>query len=291
DLHGLDGHARGLEPALVERPAGPELRLQPELVGVEAADAVLGGDALGALELRRELVVGRVAAVHGLAVAGGGPVHSVGAEWDRAHVLDTTSQRDVLGAGAHQAHREVERLLGRATGAVDGREGDRLRQPGGEPGVAGDVAGLGADLVDAATDDLTDAAWIDAGAIEHRGLDRPQHVEGGGAGQRAVLAADRGAGGLDDHDLAHRVLLLRGSAIPYTLFQRIRGSRGRPRMRSPIWLRLISDVPPAIDHARGMRTSRPDSAPGPSKKAPSGPVSSARIAAASCPFSDSTSLV
>lgn len=30
----------------------------------------------------------------------------------------------------------------------------------------------------------------------------------------------------------------------------ISGSRGRPRMRSPIWLRLISDVPPAIDSAR-----------------------------------------
>ena len=25
------------------------------------------------------------------------------------------------------------------------------------------------------------------------------------------------------------------------------GSRGRPRMRSPIWLRLISDVPPVLE--------------------------------------------
>ena len=35
----------------------------------------------------------------------------------------------------------------------------------------------------------------------------------------------------------------------------ISGSRGRPRMRSPIWLRLISDVPPAIDMARCHSTS------------------------------------
>ena len=32
--------------------------------------------------------------------------------------------------------------------------------------------------------------------------------------------------------------------------QLIRGSRGRPRMRSPIWLRVISDVPPAMERAR-----------------------------------------
>src|SRR5205823_6664161 len=37
----------------------------------------------------------------------------------------------------------------------------------------------------------------------------------------------------------------------------ISGSRGRPRMRSPIWLRLISDVPPAIDIARCMNTIAP----------------------------------
>ena len=45
-------------------------------------------------------------------------------------------------------------------------------------------------------------------------------------------------------------------------------------MRSPIWLRLISDVPPAMDMARCMSTSIPPMAPGPSRKAPSGPASS-----------------
>jgi hypothetical protein len=84
-----------------------------------------------------------------------------------------------------------------------------LGQAGRQPGVAGDVAGLGADLIDATTHDLVDARRIDAAALEHRGLHRTQHVEGMGVGQRAVFAFQRSAGGLDDHDLAHRVLLLR----------------------------------------------------------------------------------
>ena len=43
----------------------------------------------------------------------------------------------------------------------------------------------------------------------------------------------------------------------------MRGSLGSPRMRSPIWLRLISDVPPAIDMARFASTSVAAIAPGP----------------------------
>ena len=37
-------------------------------------------------------------------------------------------------------------------------------------------------------------------------------------------------------------------------------------MRSPIWFRLISDVPPAIDMARCMSVSVPDMAPAPSRR-------------------------
>src|SRR5204863_1811876 len=59
------------------------------------------------------------------------------------------------------------------------------------------------------------------------------------------------------------------------------GSRGRPRIRSPIWLRLISDVPPAIDMARCISVSVPEIIPAPSRNAPSSPASAARMAAAS----------
>ena len=46
--------------------------------------------------------------------------------------------------------------------------------------------------------------------------------------------------------------------------QLIRGSRGSPRMRSPIWLRLISDVPPAIDMPLCISTIMAVIAPSPS---------------------------
>ena len=52
-------------------------------------------------------------------------------------------------------------------------------------------------------------------------------------------------------------------------------------MRSPIWLRVISDVPPAIESARLPRPSMAAGAPGPSVKAASGPDSAARMAASS----------
>ena len=53
---------------------------------------------------------------------------------------------------------EVHGLLGRAALAVDGRAGHVLGQAGGEPAGAGDVAGLGADRVDVAEDDVVDRA-------------------------------------------------------------------------------------------------------------------------------------
>ena len=59
------------------------------------------------------------------------------------------------------------------------------------------------------------------------------------------------------------------------------GSRGRPSIRSAIWFRLISDVPPAIDRARFISIRVAPIAPSPSRNAASGPASSAMIAAVS----------
>jgi hypothetical protein len=69
------------------------------------------------------------------------------------------------------------------------------------------------------------------------------------------------------------------------------GSRGRRAMRSPIWLRLISLVPPAIDRPRCMRTSMLLIRPSPSMNADSGPISWVMIAADSWPISERMSLV
>ena len=58
---------------------------------------------------------------------------------------------------------EVHGLLRRAALAVDGRAGHLVGEAGGEPAGARDVAGLGADGVDAAEDHVVDGGGIDAG--------------------------------------------------------------------------------------------------------------------------------
>ena len=57
-------------------------------------------------------------------------------------------------------------LLGRAALPVDRRARDLVGQAGGEPARARDVAGLRADRVDAAEDDVLDRRRVDVGAID-----------------------------------------------------------------------------------------------------------------------------
>ena len=57
DVGRVDRHDLALEAALGPRPLRALLRLEAELVAVGAGDAPLVGDALGAFELRRQLVV------------------------------------------------------------------------------------------------------------------------------------------------------------------------------------------------------------------------------------------
>ena len=82
----------------------------------------------------------------------------VGAEADPAHRLDTAGDADVDGAGRDQPGDQVVGLLGAAALAVDGGGADLLGQAGRQPGHAGDVVGLLAELRDAAADDLFDLA-------------------------------------------------------------------------------------------------------------------------------------
>jgi hypothetical protein len=68
-----------------------------------------------------------------------------------------------------------------------------------QPGGAGDVEALLADLADAPADDLADLHRIDAAAVHDRTLDRAQHLGGVHRGQAAAAASDRCANGIDDH--------------------------------------------------------------------------------------------
>ena len=77
----------------------------------------------------------------------------------------------------------------------------RQRQAGGEPGGAGDVEALLADLADAAADDLADLGRVDAGAVDDRPLDDAEQLGRVHAGQAAAAAPDGRADGIDDDDV------------------------------------------------------------------------------------------
>ena len=62
----------------------------------------------------------------------------------------------------HALRGEVHRLLRRPALAVDGGPGDLLGEAGGQPAGAGDVAGLGADGIEAAEDDVLHRRRVDA---------------------------------------------------------------------------------------------------------------------------------
>src|SRR5690606_18085976 len=103
----------------------------------------------------------------------------------------------------HGLGREVDGLLGGAALAVDGGARNVFGQARGQPGGAGDVGRLRAELVDAAEDDVVDLAGVDAGALD-RGLDDvPGEVGRVDLAQTALPAPHGGADSADDVCLCH----------------------------------------------------------------------------------------
>ena len=200
DVGGVDGKDLGGVAVLGPGLGGPVLGQLAELVAVGPGDAPLLGDALRTFELGGELVVLPVALVDGLAeglVPGGGPHR------DLAHDLHAAGHGGVDDAGGDEGVGQADGLLGGAALGVDGGGRDLDGQPGGQPGIPGDVHGLHADLGDAAADDLADLERVDASADEQVALDGAQQVDGVHGGQPAVAAPDRRPHGLDDHDIPH----------------------------------------------------------------------------------------
>ena len=174
-----------------------------ELVELGAGDLPLVGDHLGAETLADDVVLGHQLGGEGVAelLLGFHP----GGERQVAHVLDARADHRVVDAGRDQRGGEVDRLLGRAALAVDGGAGGLDRQARLQPGVAGDVEALLAELLDAAGDHVLDLQRVDAGALDHLRVALGQQRVGVGVLVVALLlvpAADRRADGLDDYDLA-----------------------------------------------------------------------------------------
>ena len=95
-------------------------------------------------------------------------VHHLGGvrERDVAHVLNAAADHRVVDAGGDHRRGVVHGLLARAALAIDGRRGGLDGQTRLEPGVAGDVDALLAELLDATTDDVLDLLGVDPGAVE-----------------------------------------------------------------------------------------------------------------------------
>ena len=81
---------------------------------------------------------------------------------------------------------------------VDGGPGNAFRPTGGQHRIAADVAGLVADLGDAAPHHVVDDLGTDAGAFHELVEDDRGQVGGMHAGKGAVALPDRGADRLDD---------------------------------------------------------------------------------------------
>lgn len=118
--------------------------------------------------------------------------------------------------------------------------------------------------------------WDRASLLHQPGLLDPAGLPESGA-EQARLVLDPTGAYRTDYLLAVR----EADETDAAERQFTKGSRGSPRIRSPIWLRLISEVPPAIDMPRCHRTRDPAIAPLPSRNMASEPASSVAIAAAS----------
>ncbi len=121
-----------------------------------------------------------------------------------AHVLHAAADHRVVHAGGDQRGGEVDGLLGGAALAIDRGGGGLDRQALLQPGVAGDVEGLLAELLHAAGHDVFDLGGVDPGAGDHLAVALAQQRVGVGVLVVALLLVptpDRGAHRLDDHDL------------------------------------------------------------------------------------------
>ena len=94
-------------------------------------------------------------------------------------------------------------LLGGAALAVDRDTRHGFGQAGSECRGAGDVAGLRADVVQAAEDDVVDGGGVDVVSTDDGLDDMGGHVGGMFGGESAVALADGGADSVNDVGLRH----------------------------------------------------------------------------------------
>ena len=157
----LDGHDLRAQVALLGGLLGEPVAADAELVHLLARDPVLARHQLGRDALRHQVVE-----LHELRREGHPGAVGVRAHGYAGHALDAARDRHVADAALDQVGGEVDGLLAGAALAVDsgGRRGDR--EPGRQPGVAGDVDRLLADLAHTPEDDVVHLGGLDPGPLQ-----------------------------------------------------------------------------------------------------------------------------
>ncbi len=243
---GEDGDHLAFEGSAVLRGGRALMRLRRILVEPGAGEPPLlrdhlGGDPLVEREIR---IAGKD--FRPVRLAGG----ARGAERNPTHHLDPACNDDVLLARHHRLHGEIQRLLARSAGAVDGGAGDGFRPPRGEDRVAADVARLVADLRYAAPDDVVDDFRVDTRTLHQRGEDEGGQVGGVHLGQSAVALADRRPDRFDNYRFTH-------SSSPFLTSDRPGRrppARATPRCR-PARIRSLQGRRPCVDPDQEQRPS------------------------------------
>jgi hypothetical protein len=121
-----------------------------------------------------------------------------------AHVLHACADDDVVDPEGNLPRTEVDRLLPRATLALDHRRGRLHRKSFLKPRGASDPVRLLADLLNATSDNVTDKPWIYTRSIEDGSVAAAKHVRGVGIAERSFLRvppADRSPHRVDDYYL------------------------------------------------------------------------------------------
>ena len=151
----FDRYDLRFEAMLGDRTGRPHLRFETETLGVEARDAVFGGDSLGAFELTGELVMVAILARDRLAVTGLRAGDSVGTDRQQTHIFDPAREHDVFGARCDHVRRQVDRKLTRTALRIDGGTRDVSRAAARQPRGADHVHRLCAHFVDTTADHLS----------------------------------------------------------------------------------------------------------------------------------------
>jgi hypothetical protein len=126
---------------------------------------------------------------------------NAGVHCDVVHVLQTTDDLHILGAGRDRVGRLVESLQAAAAQAVDRGASGRCRQPGEQAHNPANVETLFPLLLRAAEDDIFDDRWVDLRALNKRGNDGSGEIVGPHVAKHAALrmcSADRSAATVDD---------------------------------------------------------------------------------------------